>query len=224
MVTDMPRSLRFYTEGLGFTLKNKWTPDAPDKIRWCWLELGGAALMLQEYNPNRVPKEKRGEGVSLCFHMPGRRCPLSRIPIPRSQPQEPFVGNHMWDTLLRRSRRLPSPLRIPHRRPRRNQTLRPPCKMKHIAVGAAFGVRQPSCRFYGLIQSTGLNPSTNAPKQKTVMPSLPAASRQRAGIPLRSYRPNSKQPLHSLSLLFFLRALRASVAIPLRHFFDSDRT
>lgn len=32
-VTDMLRSLHFYIEGLGFTLKNKWTPDDPDKIR-----------------------------------------------------------------------------------------------------------------------------------------------------------------------------------------------
>ena len=46
-ITDMDRSLRFYVDGLGFTLKNKWLVD--EKIRWCWLELGGAALMLQTF-------------------------------------------------------------------------------------------------------------------------------------------------------------------------------
>ena len=46
-ITDMDRSLRFYVDGLGFSLKNKWLVD--EKIRWCWLELGGAALMLQTF-------------------------------------------------------------------------------------------------------------------------------------------------------------------------------
>ena len=33
--------------GLGFTMKHKWVVD--EKLRWRWLELGGAALMLQTY-------------------------------------------------------------------------------------------------------------------------------------------------------------------------------
>jgi hypothetical protein len=33
-VTSMERSLALYTEGFGFTLANKWTPDDPVKIRW----------------------------------------------------------------------------------------------------------------------------------------------------------------------------------------------
>ncbi|HZF28475.1 MAG TPA: hypothetical protein VE907_05125 [Gammaproteobacteria bacterium] len=45
----MRASLRFYLDGLGFRLKVKWTPETPDQIRWCWLEIGSAALMLQEY-------------------------------------------------------------------------------------------------------------------------------------------------------------------------------
>jgi hypothetical protein len=49
----MEASLRFYVAGLGFTMKRWWVPDqpgeyAPDgRIRWCWLELGDAAIMLQ---------------------------------------------------------------------------------------------------------------------------------------------------------------------------------
>ena len=42
-VSDMDRSVRFYIDGLGCTMKQKWVVD--EKLRWCWLELGGAALM-----------------------------------------------------------------------------------------------------------------------------------------------------------------------------------
>src|SRR5207247_9813245 len=47
MVKNMDASLRFYVEGLGFSMAKKWTPEG--RIRWCWLELGTAALMLQEF-------------------------------------------------------------------------------------------------------------------------------------------------------------------------------
>jgi hypothetical protein len=46
-VSSMERSLRYYIDGLGFTLKNKWVVE--ENVRWCWLVLGGAALMLQEF-------------------------------------------------------------------------------------------------------------------------------------------------------------------------------
>jgi lactoylglutathione lyase len=100
MVTEMPRSLRFYIDGLGFTLKNKWTPDDPAKIRWCWLELGGASLMLQEYLAARIPKEKRGEGVSLCFQCHDAVALYHEFRARNLDPREPFVGNQMWDTLI----------------------------------------------------------------------------------------------------------------------------
>jgi lactoylglutathione lyase len=64
MVTQMDRSLRFYINALGFELKNKWEPKG--KIEWCWLQLGNASIMLQEYREN-PPAEKRGEGVSIYF-------------------------------------------------------------------------------------------------------------------------------------------------------------
>src|ERR687883_577766 len=65
-VSDMEKSLRYYIDGLGLVLKNKWTPDG--RIRWCWLEIGEAALMLQEYwARTNLPKEKLGVGVSICF-------------------------------------------------------------------------------------------------------------------------------------------------------------
>jgi lactoylglutathione lyase len=50
MVSDMEASLRFYIDGLGFQRTKQWIVD--NKIRWCWLELGAAAHMLQEYRPS----------------------------------------------------------------------------------------------------------------------------------------------------------------------------
>jgi lactoylglutathione lyase len=98
MVTDMEASLRFYIEGLGFTMTKKWTPRG--KIEWCWLELGTAALMLQEYPPDRVPANKRGEGISICFQCKDAIA-IYRNAIARDlQPQRPFVGNAMWVTIL----------------------------------------------------------------------------------------------------------------------------
>ena len=61
------------TDGLGFIMKRQWTPegngDAPSKskICWCWLELGDAAIMLQEFSPSRRPKEMLGIRASVCF-------------------------------------------------------------------------------------------------------------------------------------------------------------
>jgi lactoylglutathione lyase len=73
-VTNMEASPRFYVDGLGFKMKRWWIPDGgqgdykPDgKIRWCWLELGDAAIMLQEFLPQHRPKETLGTGVSVAF-------------------------------------------------------------------------------------------------------------------------------------------------------------
>ena len=46
-VTDIEASLRFYVDGLGFVRTKEWVPEG--RVRWCWLQLGEAALMLQEY-------------------------------------------------------------------------------------------------------------------------------------------------------------------------------
>jgi lactoylglutathione lyase len=48
-VSNMEASLRFYVDGLGFEMTKKWTPDGDGKVRWCWLQLGSAALMLEEF-------------------------------------------------------------------------------------------------------------------------------------------------------------------------------
>jgi lactoylglutathione lyase len=98
MITDMEASLRFYVDGLGFTMTNKWTPDG--KIRWCWLQLEGAAIMLQEYRPGRIPTDKRGEGVSICFQCKDALALYRQFTSRGLKPQQPFVGNAMWVTII----------------------------------------------------------------------------------------------------------------------------
>jgi lactoylglutathione lyase len=103
LVADMQRSMHFYIDGLGFTMKHKWIPD--DKIRWCWLELGGAALMLQEYlkdGPNSpANKGTLGLGVSLCFQCVNALALYHEYLAKSLAPSEPFVGNNMWVTNLK---------------------------------------------------------------------------------------------------------------------------
>ena len=101
-VTNMEASLRFYVDGLGFTMKHSWTPDrAEDKpdgrIRWCWLQLGEAAIMLQEFLPERRPKETLGTGTSVCFTCEHALALYREFKSRGIQTrQRPFVGNHLW--------------------------------------------------------------------------------------------------------------------------------
>ena len=58
-VSSMELSVRFYLDGIGFTMNHKWVVEG--KLRWCWLSVGGASMMLPEF-----PKQGRvGKGVSL---------------------------------------------------------------------------------------------------------------------------------------------------------------
>ncbi len=95
-VADMPRSIAFYVDGLGFTIRNRW--DVDGQLRWCWLGLGGASLMLQTYV--RKPEGKLGEGVSLAFQCRDAIA-LYREFLGRGlHASEPQVGNSMWVTCL----------------------------------------------------------------------------------------------------------------------------
>lgn len=99
MVTDMERSLAFYTTGLGFELKNSWTPHG--KIEWCWLERDGVAMMLQEYRPGRQPKEILGAGVSICIMCAGAIALYKEFLSRGIEAKRPFVGNGLWVTEVR---------------------------------------------------------------------------------------------------------------------------
>jgi len=95
-VTNMEASLRFYVDGLGFEMTNKWTPEG--KIRWCWLQLGGAALMLQEFT--KLPEGKLGQGVTLNFQCNDSVAIYHQATARGLQAKNPFVGNAMWVTGL----------------------------------------------------------------------------------------------------------------------------
>lgn len=101
-VSNIEQSLRFYVEGLGFRMTNRWDDDG--KLRWCWLELGGAALMLQEFrkegHDSWVPAGKVGEGVSICFQCQDALAIYRDASSRGIQASEPFVGNGLWTMLV----------------------------------------------------------------------------------------------------------------------------
>lgn len=101
-VTSMETSLRFYVDGLGFEMKKKWTPDGDAKIRWCWLQHGKAAIMLQEYRregPNFwTPDGKLGVGVSISFQCKDALAIYKEVTSRGIAAKRPFVGNGMWVT------------------------------------------------------------------------------------------------------------------------------
>jgi uncharacterized glyoxalase superfamily protein PhnB len=102
-VTNMESSLRFYVDGLGFKMKHQWIPDrdehypADGKIRWCWLELGDAAIMLQEFLPQDRPKETLGTGASVSFTCQDALALYREFKSRGVQTRKrPFVGNRLW--------------------------------------------------------------------------------------------------------------------------------
>jgi lactoylglutathione lyase len=98
MVANMEASIRYYVDGLGFRMKHQWIDEG--KLRWCWLQIGGAALMLQEYRKDRLPAVKVGEGVSVCFQCVDALAIYREITSRGIQAKRPFVGNSMWVTSM----------------------------------------------------------------------------------------------------------------------------
>jgi len=98
LITSMEKSLRFYVDGLGFVMKNQWIDEG--KLRWCWLQIGDAALMLQEYRAERIPKEKLGVGAAVCFQCQDALQIYREIKSRGIEVKRPFVGNAMWVTCL----------------------------------------------------------------------------------------------------------------------------
>jgi predicted enzyme related to lactoylglutathione lyase len=56
------------------------------------VQLGGAALMLQEF----AVEGKRGQGVSVCFQCKDALAIYRAITSRGVQARRPFVGNNMW--------------------------------------------------------------------------------------------------------------------------------
>ncbi len=100
MVTDIDASLRFYVDGLGAVMTNQWIPEG--RIEWCWLQLGGAALMLQEYRKDgrhaSAPAGPLGQGVSVCFMCADAIAIYHELISRGVGAKRPFVGNGLWVT------------------------------------------------------------------------------------------------------------------------------
>lgn len=101
-VADMAASLRFYVDGLGFAMLERWVDEGV--IRWCWLVRDGVALMLQEYRKEGhgawTPEGKVGVGVSICFICGDALALYHEWQGRGLEPARPFVGNGMWVTTL----------------------------------------------------------------------------------------------------------------------------
>lgn len=103
-VTNMEASLRFYVDGLGFKMTRWWIPDQADshykldgRIIWCWLELGEAAIMLQEFSPGHQPKETLGTGANVCFQCEDALALYREFKSRGIQTRgRPSVGNRLW--------------------------------------------------------------------------------------------------------------------------------
>lgn len=90
-VSSMEQSIRFYIDGLGFEMRNKWEPEG--KLRWCWLTLGGASLMLQELTNGQPPIPG---GINLIFQCEDAIALYHQyLSLGASEPE---VGNGLWVT------------------------------------------------------------------------------------------------------------------------------
>ena len=102
-VADMTAAVEFYVDGLGFAITRRW--DDQGKLRWCRMELGGAALMLQEFakegHDSWRPEGMVGEGVTLYF-VCADALAVYRAAVARGlAATRPEVGNGMWVTELK---------------------------------------------------------------------------------------------------------------------------
>jgi lactoylglutathione lyase len=101
-VSSMETSVRFYVDGRGLEMTKKWTPDGDGKVRWCWLQHGNAAIMLQEHRkegPNSWTQDSKvGVGVSICFLCKDALALYKDFKSREIEAKMPFVGNAMWVT------------------------------------------------------------------------------------------------------------------------------
>ena len=99
-VSSMEASHRFYIDGLGFRMTKNWIVDG--RVRWCWLEIGDASLMLQEFqkegHDSWKPSGKLGEGVTTTFICEDALALYREFKSRGVDASTPFVGNGMWVT------------------------------------------------------------------------------------------------------------------------------
>ncbi len=101
-VSDMKASIQFYVDGLGCEISQKWEPDG--QLRWCWLTLDNAALMLQQFptsgHDSWTPTGKVGEGVTTVFLCEDALQLYRQFKASGLDASLPFVSNGMWLTSL----------------------------------------------------------------------------------------------------------------------------
>ena len=101
-VSDMKASIRFYVDGLGCEITQKWEADG--QLRWCWLTLGDTALMLQQFptsgHDSWTPSGQVGEGVTVVFICEDALQLYNEFRARGLEASRPFVSNGMWLTSL----------------------------------------------------------------------------------------------------------------------------
>ena len=99
-VRDIQASLRFWVDGLGFAMTKRWVDDG--RLRWCWLELGAAAVMLQEVwtdgHHRNIADGAVGVGVAINFICKDALAIYRELTARGVDAKRPFVGNAMWVT------------------------------------------------------------------------------------------------------------------------------
>ena len=101
-VSDMKASVAWYVDGLGFEITHRWEPDG--ELRWCWLQRGGGALMLQQFRTTGphawTPAGQLGEGVTIYFICTDALAIYREVTARGVRASIPVVGNGMWVTEL----------------------------------------------------------------------------------------------------------------------------
>lgn len=103
MVKNIDSSIKFYVKGLGFSMTDRWVDQG--KLKWCWLVIDSAALMLQEFNKETraadLQEGNPGDGVEIFFICEDALAIYQQITSNGILAAEPFVGNNMWVVSLR---------------------------------------------------------------------------------------------------------------------------
>lgn len=103
MVKNIDSSVNFYVNGLGFSMTESWVVQG--KLKWCWLVIDSAALMLQEFNQEtgdaNLPDRKAGDGIEIFFICEDALAVYDQITLNGILAAEPFVGNNMWVVSLK---------------------------------------------------------------------------------------------------------------------------
>lgn len=101
-VSDIRASVRFYVDGLGFRIVNRW--EVSGELRWARMEYGDAALMIQQLPTQGAdawrPVGAVGQGITLCLMCTDARRVYHSVIDRGLQPRPPYVGNGLWVTSL----------------------------------------------------------------------------------------------------------------------------